>query len=85
MFFHLLGMACSVSITFHSVLWKSRGELPVVGPDRQVKDEIQTKLREIKIREHRFNHCTLVFGREASRSWQRTRTPFDTSKSFGGS
>lgn len=85
MFFHLLGMACSVSITFHSVLWKSSGELPVVGPDRQVKDEIQNKLREIKIQEHRFNHCTLVFGREASRSWQRTRTPFDTSKSFGGS
>lgn len=73
-------MNFSVSMTFHAVLWESRGELPAIGPDRKIKDEIQTKLCAIKVQEHRFNHCPLVFGRKASRSWPRTRTPFDASK-----
>lgn len=67
---------------FHDFLWKSRGLLPLVIPEKLERYLIWTNPHPIKIQDHKFNYSPLPLCRKTSKSWQKTRIWSDKYKRF---
>lgn len=56
-----------VLMLFHDFLWKSRGVLPLVIPERLGRNKIWASPLPINIQDHKFSYCALPLRRQTSK------------------